>query len=240
MKHHILLILIVLLWVSIMPLMAQEPAAGFPLTVVDGEGRELTFEEPPQRVIALWNGNYGQVAALGVRPVATAAGDTWLTDATYFLPDGASIPSVENAEGDIDLELVASFEPDLIIALDLEEAHQMESIAPVYVNAGLNNLAMDGYKENLRTLGHILAKDEAAETAITAFENRLDAYQQMIADEPEPTALVFRAWGDQAFYVYTVATPVCLPYAVVSHEEDPSAIVPHESKIGASIESDNW
>ncbi|MCG8349841.1 MAG: ABC transporter substrate-binding protein [Chloroflexales bacterium] len=183
---------------------------GFPLTITDGAGRELTFDKPPERVIALWNGNFGQLAALGVYPVATNASEAWLSDSTYYLAGAETIPSVEAADGSIDLELVASFEPDLILGLTEEEAQQLEGIAPVFVNAGLNYQDVNAYQENLRVLGRIFDIDEAAEAAITDFENRLAAYQHMVENETKPTVLIFRAWGDQSFYAYTVATAACL------------------------------
>lgn len=212
MKYHIasVLILLTLLWMSTVPLVAQDAHSAFPLTVTDGAGRELTFERPPERVVALWNGNFGQLAFLGVRPVATNADDVSLNDDTYFIENGTSIPSVENVGGDVDPELVASFEPDLIIALTVEEAQQMDGIAPVYVNQGLNTQDLAFYKENLRIFGRILDREEEAEAAIIRFENRLQAYKHMVSGEIEPTALISRAWGNQSFFIYTISTAACL------------------------------
>ena len=66
-----------------------------PVPVVDGLGRELTFDAAPQRVIALYNGNYGLLASLGVRPVGALVNPS-LRIPLYF-EDAASIPSVSAA-----------------------------------------------------------------------------------------------------------------------------------------------
>jgi len=170
-----ILTLLALLLVSVVPLTAQDDASeSFPVTVTDGLGRELTFEEPPQRVVAIYNGNFGNLATLGVRPVATLANDSMLADPRYF-EDGESIPSVAAAEGGIDLEAVAAAEPDLIIAFSIEEVQSMENIAPVYVPLDTNSL--EGLYAETRQLGSILGVEDRAEAAISAFQDRLAAYQ---------------------------------------------------------------
>lgn len=155
---------------------AEAGVAGFPVTVTDGLGRELTFDEPPQRVVAIYNGPFGTLATLGVRPVATLANASMLQDPRYF-EDGESIPSVAGPDGEIDLEKIASFEPDLIMVIGLERAQSMESIAPTYVPIDGNTIE-DVYAE-VRNVGKILGLEERAEEAIRAFQNRLAAYKQL-------------------------------------------------------------
>lgn len=176
MKHHSagLALLYVLLLCIITPLAAQE---SFPVTVTDGLGRRLTFDEPPQRVVALFNGNFGNMATLGVRPVATLANQSMLVDERYFT-NGQTIPSVRAADGGIDLEAVAAADPDLIIVLGEERAALLESIAPVYVPLDTDTIA--GLYAETRQLAAILGVRDRAETAVAAFQDRLAAYQALV------------------------------------------------------------
>ncbi|MBI1295954.1 ABC transporter substrate-binding protein [bacterium] len=185
---------------------AAPSAGGFPVTVTDGLGRELTFNTPPQRVIALYNGNFGNLAVLGVRPVATLANPSMIADPRYF-EDGESIPSVAGADGGIDLEAVAAAEPDLILASSMEEVQSMESIAPVYVP--LDTDSLDGLYAETRNLATILGLADQTEATISAFQNRLTAYQTLAPREV--TVMLAGPTGDELneIRLRTVASPDC-------------------------------
>jgi ABC-type Fe3+-hydroxamate transport system substrate-binding protein len=155
--------------------LAWATAQTAPVTVVDGLGRELAFDEPPQRVIALYNGNYGLLASLGVRPIGTLVNPS-LRIPLYF-DDAASIPSVSAAEGGIDFEVVASLAPDLILASSLEDVQAMEGIAPVYVPGDTDSL--EGLYAETRNLGLALGMAERAEQVIAAFQDRFEAYKRL-------------------------------------------------------------
>lgn len=179
-------------------------AAGFPMTVTDGAGRELTFEAPPERVVALYNGNFGRMASLDVRPVATLANEEMLSDPIYF-EDGESIPSVRAPDGEIDLEAVAAAEPDLILASSLEEVQSMEALAPVYIPQEVDSL--DGLYTETRTLAGILGVQERAEATISAFQDRLAAYQKLTAGDF--SVLILSVMGNNNVWIHTLDDPMC-------------------------------
>ena len=162
-----------LLLLCIVSLAAEE---GFPVTVTDGLGRRLTFDEAPERVVAIFYGNFGTMATLGVRPVATLANDSMLVDPRYF-EDGETIPSVGAVDGGIDLEAVAAAEPDLIIVHREDRVAALESIAPVY--APLDTDTIEGLYAETRQLATILGVRDRAEDAVAAFQDRLAAYRAL-------------------------------------------------------------
>lgn len=177
-RKFVTLTLLILLLMSVAPLAAQDDAPeGFPVTVTDGLDRELIFEEPPQRVVAIYNGNFGNLATIGVRPVATLANPSMLANPDYF-EDGESIPSVGAADGGIDLEAVAAAEPDLILGWGMEQVQSMSDIAPVY--SPLDTDTLEGLYAETRNLGKILGVEERAEEAISNFQDRLTAYQTLV------------------------------------------------------------
>ncbi len=185
--------------------------AGFPVTVTDGAGRELTFEQSPERVVALYNGNFGRMASLGVRPVATLANEEMLSDPIYF-EDGESIPSVRAPDGEIDLEAVAAADPDLILAFSLEEAQSMEALAPVYIPQEVDSL--DGLYTETRTLARILGVQERAEEIISAFQDRLAGYQELTSRDF--TVLMLGVMGDNSVWISTQDDPLCQVMHVVA------------------------
>ena len=154
--------------------------AGYPRTITDGQGREITLEQPPERVVALYNGNFGMLATLGIRPVATLANEEMLTDPIYF-EDGESIPSVVGNDGEIDPEIVAELTPDLIMASNIEEVRIFESIAPVYLPTE-DDAVTDTYDE-LRRVAALFAMEAEAEAAISAFQDRLAAYKARVPSD---------------------------------------------------------
>jgi len=100
------LLLLALAWSS--AALGAEP--GYPLTVVDDEGSEVTIESPPQRIISLSPANTEIVYALG-------AGDRLVggTDFDDYPPEAADLTDVATFTGVI-LEQVVELRPDLVLA----------------------------------------------------------------------------------------------------------------------------
>ncbi|MEM7734451.1 MAG: ABC transporter substrate-binding protein [Deinococcota bacterium] len=145
---------------------------GFPRTVVDGQGRELVLEQAPTRIVALFNGNLGTLATLGVLPVGTLANQEMLDDPLYF-EDSSSIASVQGEDG-YSAELIAALEPDLIMAIRQEQVDELSGIAPVYLSGSLSSLE-DTIIE-LRRAATLFGLEDDAEAIISQFEDRLEAY----------------------------------------------------------------
>lgn len=184
-------------------LLAAPAAAEIPMT--DALGREVTLPEPPERVVALYNDAYGHMATLGVRPVATLVNPEMQRDEAYYFEDGESIPLVGAMDGAPDPELVASHDPDLILAWNAEEAAQFEGIAPVLALEPFDGV--EGPKEALREIARVLGQEEEAEARIAAFEDRIAAYAARVPERPTVLKLSGRGGGEFSFG--TMSDPVC-------------------------------
>jgi iron complex transport system substrate-binding protein len=90
--------------------LAQDTDTGFPVTVVDDEGTQVTIEAAPERIISLSPANTEIVFALG-------AGDRLVggTDYDDFPPEAADVADVATFTGVI-MEQVVDLEPDLVLA----------------------------------------------------------------------------------------------------------------------------
>ena len=183
-------------------------AESFPVTVVDGVGQELTFEEPPERVIPYYNESFGHLVTIGIRPVAARANPEMLSDSIY-LEDGESIPQpvVDGTKNDLDLEKVASHKPDLILAFSEEELTPSSEIAPVYLQSIPDSL--ESVQDELRNVAAIFGMEEKAEESISTFNDRVDAYAQLNEENSDMTVMKLAIRGGGRFSVGTVDDPVC-------------------------------
>lgn len=186
---------------------AQETT--YPLTVTDAKGQELTFDTAPSRLIAVYDQAYGQLSALGMAPVGATIPAEMAADAQYFLPNGTAIPNIAPFE-QIDVELVSSLSPDLIIGYRDETEDALNIIAPFYAMPTSPTLGY--YKENLRQLGLILNRQPQAEQAIKAMEDRLAAYARQISD---PVQVMAVGYGDNGMTMFTKTFISCEILALV-------------------------
>ena len=183
---------------------ATSTNTGFPRTVTDGMGRELTLEEPPERIVAYYNDSFGMLATLGVMPVAQSVNPEMLNDPIYFGEEGENIPTITNDDGP-DLEEVAAVEPDLVFVFDEEEAQALEGIAPSFVTPRPTNL--EELNDAVRLFGELLGREAEAEEAISAFDDRLRAYQTSSLSDVSILQLGFRQ--DGSFFISTQGNPLC-------------------------------
>jgi iron complex transport system substrate-binding protein len=191
---------------------APSSVAGFPLIVTDGAGRELRFETPPTRVVALYNNNFGMLATLGVEPVGVLVNPEMLSDPIYFDGKGEGFTRIK--AGDVvDAESVAATKPDFIMAYSEEEAQLLGAIAPVYLPGDAATVE-DLYPE-LRRIATILDRMPQAEAAIEAFEDRYAAYQQASPNNAG-TVLKLGYQDDETFYISTVDDPICRMLAQIA------------------------
>ena len=202
---------------------AQEAQEGFPVTIEDGLGRELTFDEPVERVVCFYNQCLGMMATLGVKPIAARYGDDVLNDPYYFDGDVEDIPVVPWTDS-ADAEAVAALEPDLIIGFSSEEAETFKGIAAFYAEQPFNDL--EGLYAELRALGKAMGLAERAEAAIQSFEARLAAYVKL-SPKDAGTVMKIGVADDKTFDISSTNDLTCQLLDLVatcewSQEGDPT------------------
>jgi iron complex transport system substrate-binding protein len=174
------------------------------IRVQDRMGRTLTFDQPPERVVCLYNSCYGMMATVGVKPVAQSVNPEMLSDPIYFDGAGTDIKTLRYTDS-VDAEDVASVQPDLIIAYGEEEAQALGSIAPVYLEGDVNDL--ESLFAEVRRYGTILGREAEAEAAIQSFQERLNAYVERAPKNV--SVLKLGAQSAQQFSVGTRNDPIC-------------------------------
>lgn len=156
----------------------QQPdsnSAGFPVTVDHGLGTTVV-PAPPRRIVAIGGNDGDALFALGVTPVAvlgnqSASGITpWLTRRI----DPAKTTVMRPGAG-VDLERIAAFQPDLILAGSMPgisaEYDKLSRIAPTVGH--VRGVLSDTWQERLRLTARAVGQLPQAEQIITATERRI-------------------------------------------------------------------
>lgn len=151
-----------------------------------------TLNEPPQRVVTLYQGATDAAVALGIEPVGVV--DSWVEQPMYhYLRDQlADVPHV-GLETQPNLEEIARLEPDLIIASKMRHEavySQLSQIAPT-----ITHETVFRFKETLDLIARATGREEAAEAWHSDWNERVDAFRSAVqADEnldwPQEVALL--------------------------------------------------
>ena len=161
----------------------------FPYTVTDGNGAELTFDEPPLRIVALDTAAVETLFAIGEghRVVGTHSFATYTAAA-------ADIAKVSDASS-VNLEATVDLEPDLVFIFfdrfkaDLENA----GLRVLYLQSLSDSLT--DVTDNIRMWGRIVGEPDAAEAVAADFEARVETLSGLMSGRDEgPT--VFLDEGD--------------------------------------------
>lgn len=138
-----------------------------------------------QRIVVLTNEGTEALLAVGVTPIGAVEswkGNPWYD---YLMPlmDGVTLLG---AEGAVNLEVLASIEPDLILGSKVRQEAlygQLSAIAPTIMTETLGAV----WQENLRVYADAVGKGAEAEAALSAFDARIagihDSLGVSIADE---------------------------------------------------------
>lgn len=161
----------------------------FPVTIIDSNGNEVTFDKPPERIVAYDGAAVETLFAMGEghRIVATHSFVSFPTEAD-------DIPRVGGAF-DINIEETVALEPDLVFIF-------FERFAPDLERAGLKVLYIQTLNDDftkipdrMRMWGQIVGKPEASEKLATEFDKRLNEIKETLAPYGDgPT--VFQDEGD--------------------------------------------
>ncbi len=179
------------------PLQVEETV--YPYTYTDSEGREITIEKQPTKVAISYLPHWESLILLGVTPVGTTSAahyaETWDALKGYDL---SSV--VDLGDADINLELLASLEPDIILqqGYEKEAVDNLEKIAPVVVFGP--QVKMD-WRYSLREIGKVVGKAQKAEEVIAEVDAKLaDARVKLQEKYDGKTVMLMSIMSADSFY----------------------------------------
>jgi iron complex transport system substrate-binding protein len=179
---------------------ASSPAAvsgAFPVTLENKFGTTV-IESQPERVVSVGYHEQDWLYALGVAPIAVREWyggydyATWPWAEEARVAAGAEPEVLQNAE--INVEQIASLEPDLIVAtwsgITQEEYDLLSQIAPVVAQSG--DYADYGmpFAEETRMIAAAVGKAEEGEEIIADFDTAIAAVREAHPDWEGKTATV--------------------------------------------------
>lgn len=156
------------------PAAGASDSPGFPRTVASGHGDPVTLDRAPTRVAVLVSGAPDQMLSLGETPIAIATTGGSADVPAYLTEPLAGVERV-GTSSEVQLEKLATLEPDLIITSKVASADDVDlltAIAPtVFTAAEVGR----GWKTNLTQLGELLGQETEAAQVLGDYERRAAA-----------------------------------------------------------------
>ena len=178
----------------------EEPAdsQGFPRTITDGLGSEVTIPQKPQRIVSLTLATdeilLSLVATERVRAVTYLAGDSIWTNVSEIARQ------VEHTVQS-DPEQIIALEPDLVLAATYNNPDHIKLLRDAGIPVVVVSLfdSVDQVADNIRYVAQLTGDEARAEELIAAMEERLAAIEAMAAKaETKPRVLFYTAFGSSA------------------------------------------
>jgi len=164
------------------------------LTVTDGLGRTLTLDQSPQRVISLAPSNTEILYAVG-------AGDLMVgrDDFSNFPEEALVLPTVGGSMGDYNLEQIASLQPDLVLAAEINTPEQVRALEDLGIKVYYlsNPIDLDGVFQNLLIVGELTGRQSQAQVLAERLRARVNAVQQEVASVTERPKVFYELDGSE-------------------------------------------
>jgi iron complex transport system substrate-binding protein len=211
MKYRVLSLLLMTVFViGTASLAAQDALKGFPVTVTDGAGVEVTFDQPVERVMCLVQACQDHLYALGIEPFAIADYMVSVYETLHGVPPDDDLPLVTTDMMRMpDLEQILALQPDVVIgALGL-----MDAIRIPLEDAGIPVLlsyanSLEKVYADIDMVGAVTGLSEKAVEAVAAFDARMMAYGALSPNDQD-LMLVFAGGGVDALFVETRQAQTC-------------------------------
>ncbi|TFH34621.1 MAG: ABC transporter substrate-binding protein [Anaerolineales bacterium] len=155
------------------------PTVETSLALVDGLGRTVDFEVPPQRIVSIAPSNTEILFAVGA--AAQIVGRDELSD---FPAEALEVTSIGSTYGAINAEAIVALEPDLILVADITPIEQINALTDLGLKVFQisNPMSFDDLFANLAIVGKITGNEQQASTLVDALKARVEAVEEAVAD----------------------------------------------------------
>ena len=150
-----------------------------PAILTDARGVEVSFNEPPQRIISMAPSNTEMLFAIG-------AGSQLIgrDDVSDYPPEALEIESIGSTYGELNTEAILALNPDVILAADLTPPEQIETLENLnlVVFQVRNPAEFSDVFENLAELGKMTAHTEEADALVAQLRERTENVSSTVAE----------------------------------------------------------
>jgi len=164
---------------------ASASSASGPITVTDGSGATVTLQQPAVRIVSLAPANTEIAYAIG-------AGDKMAAGTSYddYPEEAKSLPKIGDFANP-NVEKIASFEPDLVLAaagIQDKLRSKLETLGmQVYV---VDPKTYDGVMTDITNLGQLTGSSERAQQVADAMKQAKDDVQAQVASLSRPATFL--------------------------------------------------
>ncbi len=161
----------------------------FPLTVTDGNGRDVVFEAPPERIAAIDSAVVETLFAIGEgRRVAATH------DFVSYPPEAEDIPRIGDAFN-LNNEAILELEPDLVVVFSEGGVANLEQLGLKVLYLKSLNDDFRRVSDNILLWGRIVGAPDAADVVASRFDERVRRIEEAMATRGDGPS-VFQDVGD--------------------------------------------
>ncbi|MCW5875250.1 MAG: cobalamin-binding protein [Anaerolineales bacterium] len=168
---------------------APEVSAGsFPLLITDDMGREITLEAPAARIVSLAPSNTELLYALG------AGSQVVGRDAYSDYPaETANTTDIGDTFGALNTEVIASLDPDLVLAAGITPPEQIASLEALGITVFWlgNPEDFEGLYENIYTVGLLTGRGQEANDLAANLQDRIAAVDDALTGLTETPSVFY-------------------------------------------------
>src|SRR5512146_800378 len=157
---------------------AVVPQASSPVSLTDGNGRTVTLRLPAERVVSLAPANTEILFSIGAG--AQMVGRDSFSD---YPPEATKVDDIGGGLGTLNMELILSRKPDLVLASPLTPPEQVANLekAGLAVYVIPNPKTFDDLYTNLETAAKLTGHETDAATLVTSLKARVKAVTDKVA-----------------------------------------------------------
>lgn len=149
---------------------ARGPESPAAITLIDGRGIEVKLARPATRVVCLTPSATEILCAVGGRSLLVRRDDH-----SDHPPDVVEVESVGSTHSAINIERVLAVRPDLVLASGSDSPIELEKLEKLGLTVYASPLtrSFDDLYADLRAVGRLCGRDEAAAALIESFRKRV-------------------------------------------------------------------
>jgi len=161
---------------------AATPTATTPTRQPAGLDRQVTADQPAARIVSLAPSNTEILFALGAG--SQLVGRDSFSD---YPPAAVSVPDIGGGLGALNIEMIVSAKPDLVLVSPLTSPEQVVDLENVglRVHAVPNPTTFDELYTNLRSVAALTGHETEGEALVAALKGRVDAISAQVAKAAE-------------------------------------------------------
>ncbi len=166
----------------------EKETNGSTISITDFSDRTIDFDQTPEKIVSLGNGETDIIYALGEDVVGRPTGDPVIDESKDALEVGST--------HSVDLEKITSLEPDIVLGnhpMNTNDVQAIESIGSEMILTSADSV--DDIKSQVTLLGDLFDKGEKSDEIIHRIDEKIDQIEADLPDEKPRVLLVYGAPG---------------------------------------------